>query len=128
MSKSNKNKGVLLRQNHENNYDDGRNNSFYPTQCAQCCCYSCTGFACPWDKDVKYVPAHLQVSKRPKRCAICRRDFNFKRLYDCDYYTYYKRKRFYLPRKVKRRKKKIDLVLDKVDEVLRLLKKLDGGK
>jgi hypothetical protein len=111
----------LFRQNHENNFDDGR--SCY-AGCSLCCCASCTGFACPWVKKIGFVHYYFKIGmKFDKRCLLCyKNNYDFKRIYDCDFYTYHKRRRFFAPRRLRRKKQKIDVIGEKLDLILKKMK------
>jgi hypothetical protein len=106
----------LFKQNHEQNYDNGRSKLI---RCANCCCQSCTGFRCPWTKYKKGYQPDGYIG-RPWRCEDCY-GLMKEKIFDCDYYTYYKRKRYYVKKKISRRKRKIDEIADKLDIIIKKL-------
>ncbi|MDR2531720.1 MAG: hypothetical protein LBC82_02650 [Oscillospiraceae bacterium] len=111
----------LFKQNHNNNYADGRSPSIY---CSMCCCASCTGFACPWMKNAGYFQDWYRLGmKFEKRCLLCFKNNEAERIYDCDYYTFYKRRRFFVPRRIRKKKQKIDVIEEKLDLLLKLVNK-----
>lgn len=112
----------LMKQTHDNNYGERNPLLSVPSnRCMYCICEACTGFMCPW------VPEHQRTDTdgnqfSSRRCHICL-NRNFKKIVDCDFYTSYKRQKFYLPKKYLRQKTRFDELSEKLDLILNLLDK-----
>lgn len=120
--KKKKPESKLITQNHLNDYDERFHCDYLTSECEMCCCHSCTGFGCPWVTRGKFESNGNRY--RANRCEICRRN-DFKKIFDCDYYSYYRRRKFFVPKKLKRKKSQLELVNEKLDLILKLLEKSD---
>lgn len=112
----------LITQTNNNDYSE-RNHYYIATNCNQCCCNFCTGFACPWVGEHERKYTSLGNKSMSNRCHVCHKH-NFTRIYDCDFYTYYRRRKFFLPKKYIKRKTQLEIMNEKLALIL---KKLDGN-
>jgi hypothetical protein len=87
--------------------------------CNRCICESCTGFGCPWvPKPWRYWTRGNLL--RSERCQICIQR-NFKMLYDCDFYTNHRRKRFFVRRSHVIKETKLDKLIEQVSKIEKTL-------
>jgi len=98
---------------------DGKTSERYPvgaSACNRCICQSCTGFGCPWvSRFWRYSTEGYKYASR--RCNVC----DFKMIYDCDFYTNHRRKRFFVLRKYVFKETKLDRLIKSIEELKKQL-------
>jgi len=86
--------------------------------CNRCICQSCTGFGCPW-LTATWRDCTDGYKHASRRCLIC----GFNMIYDCDFYTNHRRRRFFVEKRYVFKETKLDKLMKAVDEIKKLLTK-----
>jgi len=86
--------------------------------CLRCMCKSCTGFGCPWvSKYWRYDTDGYKYASR--RCLVCGYDM----IYDCDFYTNHRRRRFFVRKRYFLKETKLDRLIKAVSKLSEHIKK-----
>ena len=86
--------------------------------CYNCICYYCTGVICPWRNSGSI---NVMEELKPGRCWKCYTGDPQIVIYDCDFFSAYRYKRFILPKKINPKQTRYKVLLDKLEKIEELL-------
>lgn len=87
--------------------------------CYNCICYYCTGSICPWIN--KRIISYPLRDSKPGRCRKCQIGDFQKPIFDCDYFSAYRYKRFVLPMKKNPKLTRYDILMKRIDKLEQLI-------